>query len=164
VDERLSGWEDRLRRELDASVRDVRAGDDLLVAAREGGRRRLRRRRALVTLPAAVVVAGGAVWAGTGRSAPPQALAPAGVPASAPAGVPAGTGAPVPTGAGTPRVATTPPVLTMDEQAAREVFFGAGYEYEDAVPLGELWNVDPWEAKALGGQALADGDELPVSR
>ncbi|WP_041292017.1 hypothetical protein [Kineococcus radiotolerans] len=160
MDERLSGWEDRLRRELDASVRDVRAGDGLLGAAREGGRRRLRRRRALATLPAALVVAGGAVWAGTSRSAPPPALAPAGTPSSTAVTSPVPT-APAPEAS---RVATEPPVLVMDAEAARDVFFDSGYVYEDAVPLGELWNVDPWEAKALGGQALQNGDELPVPR
>ncbi|WP_432514863.1 hypothetical protein [Kineococcus sp. SYSU DK001] len=161
MDERLSGWEDRLRYELDASVRDVRAGDDLLGRVREGGRRRVRRRRALVALPAAVVVAGGVaggvVWAG--RSAPPRALAPASTPSTSSA-----PSAPSATATGTPRVGTEPPVLAMDADAARDVFSDAGFGYEDAVPLGELWNVDPWEAKALGGQVLADGDELPVPR
>lgn len=148
MDERLSGWEDRLRRELDASVRDVRVGDDLLVAARDGGRRRVRRRRALVTLPAAVVVVGGAVgsvWAGVGRQAAPQPVTPASSPAP------------------TPVVATTPPVLTLTDEDAWGEFFAAGYEYDDAVTLGQLWNVSVEEAKALGGQALADGETLPIS-
>ncbi|WP_380159233.1 hypothetical protein [Kineococcus sp. R86509] len=148
MDEGLSGWEDRLRRELDASVRDVRAGDDLVVRTREGGRRRVRRRRALVTLPAAVVVAGGAVWAG--RQAAPQPVTPASSPITA---------APTPL-----VVATAPPVLTMGEDAARDVFFGAGYTYDDAVELGGLWNTDDWQAKALGGQALQNGQALPISR
>ncbi|MFD0481763.1 hypothetical protein ACFQ46_04075 [Kineococcus sp. GCM10028916] len=148
MDEGLSGWEDRLRHELDASVRDVRAGDDLVVRTREGGRRRLRRRRALVTLPAAVVVAGGAVWAG--RQVAPQPVTPAGSPVTA-ASTPLG-------------VATDPPVLTMEEGAARDVFFGAGYTYDDAVELGGLWGTDPYEAKIRGGQALENGEALPISR
>ena len=50
----------------------------------------------------------------------------------------------------------------MGDDAAVEVFFAAGYAYDDAVELGELWNVDFYQAKVLGGQALQDGEELPI--
>ncbi|WP_432543378.1 hypothetical protein [Kineococcus sp. SYSU DK002] len=164
MDERLSGWEDRLRHELDASVREVRAGADLLADVREGGRRRLRRRRALVALPAAVVavggVVGGAVWAGGSR--PPQAVVPAGT-ATGTSEAPGTTEAPPTAAPPAPGpVATAAPVLTMDPTAAWDAFFAAGYGYEDAVPLGEVWNVGTDEAKALGGQALTDGLTLPI--
>ena len=144
MDERLSGWEDRLRRELDASVRDVRAGDDLLVRAREGGRRRVRRRRALVTLPTAVVVAGGVVWAAGTRQAQPQPVTPASSPVESP-------------------TSSSAPGEPLDELAAANVFL-ASYTYDDAVALGEIWNVDSWEAKVRGGQALEDGETLPISQ
>jgi hypothetical protein len=143
VDERLSGWEDRLRLELDASVRDVRAGEDLFVSARAGGRRRVRRRRALLTLPAAVAVVGSAVWAGAGvgRQGQPQQVSPAAGSTMAPA----------------------PSAEPLDEDEAVTVFL-ASYTYEDAVALGEVWNVDSWEAKVRGGQALEDGETLPIPR
>jgi hypothetical protein len=153
VDEGLSGWEDRLRRELDASVRDVRAGDDLVLRTREGGRRRLRRWRALVTLPAAVVVAGGAVWAGIGRQAAPEPVTPAN--SAAPA-------APAPS-TPAPSSATSVPGKS-DEEMQAVSFFLDSYTYDDAVALGKVWNVDPWEAKILGGQALENGEALPISR
>ena len=148
MDERLSGWEDRLRSDLSASVRDVRADDGLLVAAREGGRRRLRRRRALAALPAAVVVAGGAVWAGVGRQAAPRPVTPASSPVQPP----------VPTTSAAPA-----PEEPADEQQAVDVFLDT-YTYEDAVELGKLWNVDSWEAKIRGGHALEAGQTLPIFR
>lgn len=153
MDERLSGWEDRLRRELDASVRDVRAGDDLVVRTREGGRRRVRRRRALVTLPAAVVVAGGAVWAGVGRQAAPQPVTPASS---------AAPDAPVPS-TPVPSSATSAPGKPDEEMQAVDLFL-ASYTYDDAVSLGELWHVDSWEAKVRGGQTLENGGTLSIPR
>ncbi|WP_432504600.1 hypothetical protein [Kineococcus arenarius] len=55
------------------------------------------------------------------------------------------------------------PPASADERAAqREAFFAAGYGYDDAVELGEAWNVDPWEAKALAGERLMAGETLPV--
>ncbi|PRY14141.1 hypothetical protein [Kineococcus rhizosphaerae] len=148
MDERLSGWEDRLRHELDVAVGEVRADEGLVVAARAGGRRRLRRRRALVSLPAAALVAGGAVWAGTGRSAPPAPAAPAQT-----------------TTAAVPDPAPTPdPGLTPDpDQSALDEYFAAGYDYDDAVRLGKIWNVDFYEAKIRGGRELIAGQTLPVA-
>ncbi|WP_432514862.1 hypothetical protein [Kineococcus sp. SYSU DK001] len=49
------------------------------------------------------------------------------------------------------------------DQASREVFFDAGYTYDDAVVLGEQWAQDPWEAKVTGGRALAAGQTLPIA-
>ena len=50
-----------------------------------------------------------------------------------------------------------------DESAAVDVFFAAGYTYDDAVALGTVWNVDPWEAKVTGGGKLLAGETLPVA-
>ena len=50
-----------------------------------------------------------------------------------------------------------------DESAAVDAFFAAGYTYADAVALGTVWNVDPWEAKVTGGGKLLAGETLPVA-
>ncbi|GAA0295662.1 hypothetical protein [Kineococcus aurantiacus] len=159
MDERLSGWEDRLRHELDAAVGEVRADDDLVVAVRAGGRRRLRRRRALVSLPAAAVVAGGAVWAGAGRSAPPPvepAQSAAQAPRTAAQDTPTSLPGPVPDAGPTAPDA-------QNDMTRVDAFFAAGYTYDDAVTLGETWNVDTWEAKVTGGQKLMAGETLPFA-
>lgn len=44
-----------------------------------------------------------------------------------------------------------------------EAFTGAGYTYDDAVALAELWSTDSIDAKARAGQALLDGEDLPVA-
>jgi hypothetical protein len=44
-----------------------------------------------------------------------------------------------------------------------EAFFGAGYVYDDAVELAELWKIaDPYEAKAEAGKKLLAGKKLPI--
>ncbi|WP_188079073.1 hypothetical protein [Actinotalea subterranea] len=53
------------------------------------------------------------------------------------------------------------PVVGPD-QAQSDAFFGAGYTYDDAVALAELWDADPIETKATAGQMLLDGETLPV--
>ncbi|MBB2901169.1 hypothetical protein FHR75_001957 [Kineococcus radiotolerans] len=60
-----------------------------------------------------------------------------------------------------------PPAGFIDEpvdpdQASREVFFDAGYTYDDAVVLGKQWAQDSWEAKVTGGEKLAAGETLPI--
>jgi hypothetical protein len=47
--------------------------------------------------------------------------------------------------------------------AARAAFWAAGYTYQDAVTLGNLWNESSWQAKADGGQKLLDGQTLPIA-
>jgi hypothetical protein len=48
--------------------------------------------------------------------------------------------------------------------AARAAYFAAGYDYDDAVALGNLWNEsDPWQVKADAGQKLLDGQTLPIA-
>jgi hypothetical protein len=49
------------------------------------------------------------------------------------------------------------------EMDAVDTFFAAGYTYDDAVALGELWNLDSWEAKIAGGEKLLAGEPLPVA-
>jgi hypothetical protein len=46
----------------------------------------------------------------------------------------------------------------------RAAFFAAGYDYNDAVALGNLWHEsDPWQVKADAGQKLIDGQTLPIA-
>jgi hypothetical protein len=70
----------------------------------------------------------------------------------------AGETLPVAPGSSAPQVDP----VSGEEMGAVDAFFGAGYEYDDAVTLGALWNVDSWEAKIAGGQKLIAGETLPV--
>ncbi|WP_432494607.1 hypothetical protein [Kineococcus gypseus] len=54
------------------------------------------------------------------------------------------------------------PVPPDPRAPQREAFFAAGYDYDDAVRLAELWRVDSWEAKALAGERLLAGQPLPL--
>lgn len=48
------------------------------------------------------------------------------------------------------------------EEAAYEAFFDAGYTYEDATALADLWDTEPGEVKARAGYMLLEGDTPPV--
>ncbi len=41
--------------------------------------------------------------------------------------------------------------------------WNAGYTYEDAAALAELWGLDTSDAKLRAGQALLDGETLPIA-
>ncbi|MEZ0494027.1 hypothetical protein AB2L28_17460 [Kineococcus sp. TBRC 1896] len=155
MDEQLSTWEERLRRELDVAVREVRAPGDLVAAVRAGGRRRLRRRRALLAVPAVVAVAGGAVWAAASdpaaRPVPPAASGPAGPQAPAPV-------APAPA---VPSPPEDPQVGEPADEAAAADRFLEQYRFADAQRLASVWNVDTWEAKVEGGRRLLAGESIP---
>lgn len=65
---------------------------------------------------------------------------------------------------------TTPPIapgtypdLVTTSDPAREAFWEAGYTVEDAEALAALWQLDLWDTKARAGQALLDGEPLPVA-
>ncbi|MCP2266903.1 hypothetical protein ACFQHV_13460 [Promicromonospora thailandica] len=47
-------------------------------------------------------------------------------------------------------------------QAARTAFSDAGYEFDDAVELAELWHVSADEAKARAGRMLIEGEQPPL--
>ena len=50
------------------------------------------------------------------------------------------------------------------QQAALDAFFAAGYDYDDAVALAQLWGgIDPFDAKVMAGDKLIDGLDLPVA-
>ncbi len=51
---------------------------------------------------------------------------------------------------------------TEQDVTAISFFYEYGYTYEDAEALAELWSVNDLEAKALAGQALLDGEALPI--
>ncbi|MGI4894009.1 MAG: hypothetical protein ACRYF3_02730 [Janthinobacterium lividum] len=145
-------WEDQLRRELDEAVRDVHSSPTLPAAVVAGGRRRLRRRRAVIALPAAVLVLGGGAAVGSRLSEAPVRIEAATV--SEPAAAATSTPSPVP--AQTTR-------SSEESERALDAYFGAGYDYDDAVELGQSWHVDPFEAKMQAGERLLDGQPLEIS-
>ncbi|MBB2923326.1 hypothetical protein [Cellulomonas cellasea] len=44
-----------------------------------------------------------------------------------------------------------------------QAFWDAGYTYDDAVALSELWSVEVYETKARAGQMILDEQELPIA-
>ena len=44
-----------------------------------------------------------------------------------------------------------------------EAFWAAGYTYDDLLALGALWGLEESDAKARAGQALIDGETLPIA-
>lgn len=48
------------------------------------------------------------------------------------------------------------------DSVAADAFWRAGYTYEDAEQLAALWEIETWETKIRAGQALLDGQPLPV--
>jgi hypothetical protein len=54
-----------------------------------------------------------------------------------------------------------PPDSPANDQAVN-TFFNAGYDYNDAVKLGKIWNVSSYHAKIEGGKKLEAGQTLPV--
>jgi len=55
-------------------------------------------------------------------------------------------------------------VATAAEGADLNAFFSAGYTYDDAVELAQLWKIsDPYQAKIDAGQKLLDGVALPIA-
>ncbi|GIG40794.1 hypothetical protein [Cellulomonas phragmiteti] len=59
-----------------------------------------------------------------------------------------------------------PPGSTPSNDPAGDAavaFWDAGYTYEDAEALAALWGTDVWETKVRAGQALLDGEALPVA-
>ncbi len=54
------------------------------------------------------------------------------------------------------------PAPSLDEPAAVDAFFAAGYTYDDAVALGAEWQVEPYEAKVTAGLRLLSGGGLPA--
>lgn len=50
------------------------------------------------------------------------------------------------------------------ENKAVAAFFAAGYDYNDAVTLGQMWNeTNTYKVKAEAGQKLLDGGTLPIA-
>jgi hypothetical protein len=55
-------------------------------------------------------------------------------------------------------------VATAAEDADLNAFFAAGYTYEDAVGLAQLWKTsDPYQAKIDAGRKLIAGQTLPIA-
>jgi hypothetical protein len=47
-------------------------------------------------------------------------------------------------------------------QAQWDAFFGAGYTYDDAARLAEIWKMAPTDVKAEAGRRLLAGETLPI--
>lgn len=59
-----------------------------------------------------------------------------------------------------PSIPATP---DPDPAAALQAFFDAGYVWDDAVQLAELWKLpDPSDAKVAAGRKLQAGEKLPI--
>jgi len=56
-----------------------------------------------------------------------------------------------------------PDGAVIDADPLWSAFAGAGYTYDDAVALATLWSTDVTEAKARIGQAVLDGQQLPIA-
>ena len=61
-----------------------------------------------------------------------------------------------------PQPAPSPDDVVSAPQLAREAFSRAGYTYDDAVALAELWRSEVVAAKSVAGQQLLDGATLPL--
>ncbi|QGQ18250.1 hypothetical protein GC089_01925 [Cellulomonas sp. JZ18] len=83
-----------------------------------------------------------------GRAGPPSGTAPTADPAADAADGPAAAPA-------------DPAAEYTAEQY--DAFWGAGYTVEDAEALAALWGTEITETKARAGQALLDGQTLPVA-
>lgn len=144
----MTTGEDRLRRDLELAVRDVRVPAGLPAAVRAGGRRRLRRRRALVAAPVTAVVAAALAVVGVAVSGPrPTPVAPAATGDVEPAP------SPVPT--------AVDPVSAGDDEAVTE--FLTEHTYDDAVALADLWgSADPYAAKVTAGRMMLAGQTVPT--
>ena len=58
---------------------------------------------------------------------------------------------------------TTPDPAASADEAAVRAFFDAGYVWDDAVQLAQLWKLaDPSQAKILAGKRLEAGQTLPI--
>jgi uncharacterized protein YciW len=63
-----------------------------------------------------------------------------------------------------PFAASAAGVATAAQDADLNAFFAAGYTYEDAVGLAQLWNMtDPYQAKIDAGTKLLAGQTLPLA-
>jgi len=76
----------------------------------------------------------------------------------------AGGTLPLAPGAAPAAPAPEPAAPDLDGEGPYVAFLEAGYDWEDAVRLAELWETsDVLQAKALAGQKLLDGETLPFA-
>ena len=58
----------------------------------------------------------------------------------------------------------TTPVDTAGVDPAVDAFFGAGYDYDDAVQLAAAWGTEtPYDAKVLAGRKVLAGEPVPAT-
>ncbi len=74
-----------------------------------------------------------------------------------------GHGAPAPVRHGQPTPAEAPvEAPVVDESAAYNAFWNAGYSYDDAIALADLWQLDVSQTKVKAGHLVIDGQALPI--
>ncbi len=78
--------------------------------------------------------------------------------AKAEAGRKLAAGQTLPVAPGSSPVAEPAPVADDGSAAAVDAFFAAGHDYDDAVALAAVWNVDPFEAKVTAGSDPGRGN------
>ncbi len=131
------------------------APDALVVsaAARELGRRHLRRRRAAQAAGGAALTVGLAV----GVAVLPSALSD-------------GTPSTLQVAAAPPSAAAVSPLAAAQDKKAYDAYFAAGYDFDDAMELARLWDLDdsagdpdPYGTKAVAGRRLLAGEDLPIA-
>lgn len=63
-----------------------------------------------------------------------------------------------------PSVAPSPSLDESQAEKARNAYFEAGYDYDDAVQLAKLWNMseDTGAVKAEAGRRILAGESLPI--
>lgn len=55
-------------------------------------------------------------------------------------------------------------VVDAEEQKKVDAFFDAGYTYDDAVELKDIWKTEyPYDAKVIGGGKILAGEEMPFA-
>ncbi|HWF42832.1 MAG TPA: hypothetical protein VN683_12170, partial [Acidothermaceae bacterium] len=140
---------------------------DVIVAVHEKARRYRRRRRAAQSAGGAVLGAGlvaGTVAAPGWLNATSTRHGGGSLSLAAPAPQPTPTPLASPSPSASPAVMASPSPLTSAQQdQAISVYFAAGYDYNDALALAQLWHMsgDPSTIKAAAGRRLLAGQTLP---
>jgi len=140
---------------------------DVIAVVHEKARRYRRRRRAAQSAGGAVLGAGlvaGTVAAPGWLNATNNRHSGSSLSLAAPAPQPTPTPLGSPSALASPLALVSPSPLTSAQQdQAVSVYFAAGYDYNDALALAQLWHMpgDPSTVKAEAGRRLLAGQTLP---
>jgi hypothetical protein len=140
---------------------------EVMAVVHEQARRYRRRRRAAQGAGGAVLGAGlvaGAVAAPGWLNATNSRHSGSSLSLAAPAPQPTPAALPSPAALSSPAAVASPSPLTSAQQdQAISAYFAAGYDYNDALALAQLWHMsgDPTTIKAEAGRRLLAGQPLP---